>query len=77
MKTISVKATTANKLSDTQLKKIESAVAKKYPNQKVVISTAIDKNIIGGIKLRINTIELDASVASKLEQLRAHLLDSL
>ncbi len=68
--TLHVTIITAVPLSSTQRKTIESGVSKKYPNQSVAITEEIDPQLIGGVRLRIGSVEHDHSVAGKLEQLR-------
>ncbi len=77
MKNLSVKASSATKLSNDQLSKIKQAVEKKYPDTKVLVEAKVDKSLIGGIKLHIQTVEYDASIQGKLNQLRTHLLENL
>lgn len=68
--TLHVTITTAVPLTSAQRKTIESGISKKYPNQSVTVSEEIDPQLIGGVRLRVGSIEHDHSVAGKLEQLR-------
>ncbi len=42
-------------------------------NQKVELNNLIDKNIIGGMKIRMGEKSMDASVSSRLKSLQAEL----
>ncbi len=68
-----VTITTAVPLSTAHLEKIKKVVAKKY-GQQVKYAQQIDSTVIGGIKIRLNSIQLDATVAHHLSQLQHHLL---
>lgn len=73
MQAIRVKVTSAVELSDSQLKKITETVEKKYPKHKIALETTIDSKIIGGVKLLIDAVEYDGTVAGKLDRLKQYL----
>ena len=53
---------------------MESSLSKKL-NKKVILSSTIDENIIGGIKIRIGDRLFDGTVKSKLNKLKEDLLN--
>lgn len=77
MKTVPVKVVSATELTEQQLSKIKSAVKTKYSDSTVTIETKLDPSVIGGVKLLVNTVEYDATVSGKLDQLQHHLADKL
>ena len=66
----------ANK--DLPVKDYEELESKKQKKDKkrALISTKIDKTILGGIKLRIGNTIIDSSIINKLNQLKTTLLKS-
>ena len=58
---------------EADLPSIESSLSKKL-NKKVILSSSIDENIIGGIKIRIGDRLFDGTVKSKLNKLKEDLL---
>lgn len=77
MQVTKVRAISAIELSEAQLKKITDAVSAKYPKYKVELETEIDPKVVGGIKLIVNAVEYDGTVAGKLERLEQHLQKEL
>lgn len=75
-KTLPVIATTARPLTKTQLALIESSIAKKYSDKNVEVRNDVDESVIGGIKLRIGSIEHDHTISGKIEQFRIALTKS-
>lgn len=61
------------KLSEIQIKKIESKITKKL-NQEVKLFNYLDKNIIGGICVRVEDYIWDNSIKTKLKNLKKDLL---
>ncbi len=58
---------TTSKLNE----KIESQITKKFEKitgKKVIINNIIDKNIIGGMIIKINSLMIDSSIKTKLEK---------
>lgn len=74
---ITVTVTSAIELSKTQLDSIKAAVKQKHKAEDVVIETILDPSCIGGVKLTINSVEYDATVRGKLEQVRSQLFGSI
>jgi F-type H+-transporting ATPase subunit delta len=60
---------TAIKLDVKQIKKITEAIEEKF-QQKIVAKNIVNKKLIGGILLRINDTEFDASVFGKIIRLK-------
>ncbi|MAX11357.1 MAG: hypothetical protein CL710_03375 [Chloroflexi bacterium] len=59
---------------EKDLSDIESSLSKKL-NKKVILSSTIDENIIGGIKIRIGDRLFDGTVKSKLNKLKEDLIN--
>lgn len=72
MKTVTI--TTAVALADKQLKTIADAVTEKYGKQ-LEFKQVVDPQVIGGIRLTIGSMQLDATVQHKLQQLKNQLLN--
>lgn len=77
MQPIEVHVTTAVELSTAQRSAITDALGKKYPKQKISLEATIDPEVIGGIRIMIDSVEYDATVAGKLERLSHHLQQAL
>ena len=60
-------------LSQDILGKIETFVKNKYGAKEVVLETAVDGNIKGGIIIKVGDEVIDGSVASQLRKLRKEL----
>lgn len=66
-----VKITTASAISPTSMAGIQSKIAAEMPQSAAVeLETVVNPDLIGGFTLEFNNQIYDASVASKLEQLR-------
>ncbi|MBD3250754.1 MAG: hypothetical protein GF381_04280 [Candidatus Pacebacteria bacterium] len=70
-----VKVITAVELSKANLKKITQAVEKKYGSD-AQITTEVDPGVIGGVRLVVDYLKLDGTVASKIDSLKEQLLES-
>ena len=70
---VSVKAILSEKLSDKQKHALKDSIDKIIKKDSD-ISVFIDKSIIGGIKLKINNVFLDASIQNQLQKLKNRLL---
>ena len=66
---VNMTITSVNELSTDEVKYIKSNVESKL-NKKVDIATKIDKDLIGGIKLRIGNIVVDNSISRRLDMLK-------
>jgi len=65
-------AVTAVPLSRPDVYKLEAELAEKFGHE-VRLNTTVDRAIIGGLVLRIGDRVIDASVATRLQQLRQRL----
>jgi F-type H+-transporting ATPase subunit delta len=68
--------TTARPLGAKDKKRVSDALKSAY-QQSVVTSMRVDTRLIGGIKIKIGSQELDASVQGKLAQAAARLYESI
>ena len=60
-------------MSDGQIESFKTSLDETL-GKKTKLSIEVDPNLIGGIKLRIDNIFLDASIHNQLQTLRAELL---
>jgi F-type H+-transporting ATPase subunit delta len=58
----------ARELKSSEISGIESKLSKYY-GKKIAIRTRVDRNILGGLMIRIGSQQLDGSVAGKLQRL--------
>lgn len=70
---VAITVTTARALPKPELAALEQQLAKHYAD-KVTLELEVDPQIIGGIRLRVGTTEIDATVISKLETIKQQLL---
>ena len=63
-----VEVTSANALSDEQLKKISAAMEKRL-SRKVKLNCKIDKSVMAGVIIRSGDMVIDGSVRGRLERL--------
>jgi len=73
--TIEVKGIVASKMSDQQIESFKSSLDE-ILGKKTKLSFEVDPSLIGGIKLRIDNIFLDASIHNQLQTLRTELLQT-
>jgi F-type H+-transporting ATPase subunit delta len=69
MKLLPVQITSAVELDEKTVRSIGDRISEKT-GQKVELSSSVDPNLIGGIVLRVGNVILDASILSRLNQLR-------
>jgi F-type H+-transporting ATPase subunit delta len=67
--------TTATEIDSKTIKKIETLMEKEL-TAKIELSTKINKEIIGGIILRLDDKQYDASVATQLKKIKQQFLDT-
>ena len=67
--------TTASELEADTVKKIEKLLEKEL-NAKIELSTKINPNIIGGMILRLEDKQCDASIAAQLKKIKQTLLET-
>jgi F-type H+-transporting ATPase subunit delta len=63
----------AKELNEEQAGRIVEFVKKKYEAQEVVVNQKIDKNVVGGIVLRVGDDVIDGSVKGRLNELKSQL----
>ena len=68
-KLLPVHVTSAVELDESTVKNIGESIGKQTGNQ-IELSSDVDPDILGGIILRVGNFILDASIRSRLEQLR-------
>jgi ATP synthase F1 delta subunit len=64
-----VRLTSAVELDDSVLKDLGKRIGEQVDRQ-IEVSSDVDPDILGGIVLRVGNVVLDASIKSRLEQLR-------
>lgn len=67
--------TTAHPLDSQHKEEVNNFIKKKFKID-VELIEAIDESLIGGFKLRIENMQLDASIASKLKEIKTELINS-
>jgi len=67
--------TTASEIEVDTVKKIEKLIEKKL-NAKVELSSKVNPNIIGGLILRLEDKQCDASVATQLKKIKQTLIET-
>lgn len=63
---VEAEVATARKLESFQVHKIESYIKEKYKAKEVVINNKVDKNIKGGIIIKVGDEIVDVSIKSRL-----------
>jgi F-type H+-transporting ATPase subunit delta len=66
--------TSASPLGVTELDKVRRSLEQRT-GQKVILETAVDPDLIGGVVARVGDLVLDGSVRTQLEELRRRLLN--
>lgn len=72
---VTAQVTSASPLSDGTLTQIQAALAARLGKQ-VVVETAVDDQLIGGLVIKVGNVIYDASVSNHLTRLRDELLAS-
>lgn len=67
--------TTATKINKKTIDKVEALIAKEL-NAKIELSSEVNAEIIGGMVLRLDDKQYDASVASQLKKIKLELLET-
>ena len=62
-----------SEIGDSELKKIEDFIVKKYDGNKVEIKNTVDEKIKGGIVIKVGDDVIDGSVEGKLKRLEKEL----
>ncbi|MDR2962129.1 MAG: ATP synthase F1 subunit delta [Bacteroidales bacterium] len=69
-----VKVSAPSALSAAQKQELQAMIEKQYNTQKVLVSETIDTSLLGGYVLQINDLLYDASVKTKLKNIKKELL---
>ncbi len=70
---VEVSVTTPAPINDSEIASLRERIAAKMPGNTPVIKAFVDPNMIGGIRLQVGDKLFDASVQTKLRQLRDQL----
>ena len=68
--------TTASEVNDVTLKKVEQILAREL-NATIELKAKVNPNILGGLVLRLEDKQYDASVATQLKKVKQSLLESV
>ena len=71
-----VEAVTAVSMSDAQIEKMKEKLAK-MTGKTIIIKNTVDKNILGGVKLRYSGIQLDGSLKTRLDSFEKSLKNTV
>lgn len=64
----------SRELSSDQVHQVESFIKEKYDAKEIVIENIVDKNIKGGIVIRVGDEVLDGSASAQLKRLKKELV---
>ena len=59
-------------LTEKQVKELEEKLSKKY-NKNVTLENKVDKNILGGVVIRLGNTQIDGSVKTRLDNIKDQL----
>ena len=76
-KIISAELISAEKMIDEQIEQIKSIISKKYPDKTIEIIEKINKNLIGGFQIKIDSVIIDASTKNEISLINEKLLKTL
>lgn len=74
---VEVEVVVANEIDESLLKKITTWLSKRYGIKNPKFNVKIDRNVIGGIKLLFNNIEVDATIKGALESIKYDLIQKV
>lgn len=66
-------ATTAIKMSESEVKELEAKLSAKY-NLKVIVENMVDESIIGGVYLKIDDEVIDGTIKGNLEKIQKEVM---
>jgi F-type H+-transporting ATPase subunit delta len=72
--TLNITIISASPLPDAQINSIKEKYKKLHKSTHVVANTEIDKNLLGGVKIRIGDKVTDGSVKGRLDEMRKLLI---
>ncbi|WP_284140125.1 MULTISPECIES: F0F1 ATP synthase subunit delta [unclassified Virgibacillus] len=64
------------KLSDAELKDLETTVAKRFNKSVVHLENKVDPSLLGGIKIRIGNTIIDGTISGKLKRIERNIITS-
>jgi F-type H+-transporting ATPase subunit delta len=70
---IRVHLTSVLPLNDEQKSLISAAIAEKF-QMEPILETALDPSILGGLKIRVGALQIDATVRTRIDNIRQQLL---
>ena len=70
---VDVVVTSATALSNAQIEKLTKLLSNRFKGSKININNIVDANVIGGFKAVANGEQIDVTLKSKLESLKASL----
>lgn len=65
--------TTAVKMTDDEIEALKNKLSMKY-NSKIIIKNKLDKEIIGGVYIRIEDEVIDGTIRGRLDMIKKHLM---
>lgn len=71
--TVIIELTTAVELNDNQINNIKKILKKQYEGKEIEIKNIIDANVLGGFKAISDGKQIDLTLSSKLDSLKASL----
>jgi F-type H+-transporting ATPase subunit delta len=71
---VEAKVITKEKIADSEIKKLEKYIKEKYSAKEIIVDNIVDKNIKGGIIIKVGDEVLDGSVAMQLKRLEKELV---
>ncbi|MFT6332863.1 MAG: F-type H+-transporting ATPase subunit delta [Lentimonas sp.] len=74
---IEVSIISATDLDEKNVDEIEKIVANKNQNKSILIKRTIDKNILGGVQIKIGGTIIDASLKTQLSKLKTEFISTL
>lgn len=74
---IEIKVTSALELHEEEIQAIEDKYKEKFLGCGVKVVNVVDKSIIGGVKIEYRDRVVDATLRTKLERLKEHILSNL
>ena len=66
---VKAEVTSSFALDQNQQKKVESAISEATGIKKIILSTSVDENLIGGLIVKIGSKMIDNSLKTKLNRL--------
>jgi F-type H+-transporting ATPase subunit delta len=76
-KIISAELISAEKMIDEQIEQIKSIISKKYPDKTIEIIEKINKNLIGGFQIKIDSVIIDASTKNEISLINEKIIKTL